>query len=98
MAAPVTFSGLASGLDTTSLIAKLVAAEKSGETQYTTEQSTISNQKSIVDDLTTSVASLGSLASNLALPSTLQLRTASSSDTHISVAVSGTATPTVHDI
>ena len=43
-------------------------------------------------------ASLGSLASDMALPSTLQLRTASSSDTHVSVAVSGTATPTVHDI
>jgi flagellar hook-associated protein 2 len=98
MAAPVAFSGLASGLDTTSLIAKLVAAEKSGEDQYTTEQTTISNQKSIVDDLTTSVASLGSLASNMALPSTLQLRTASSSDSHVSVAVSGSATPTVHDI
>ena len=94
----VTFSGLASGLDTASLITKLVAAEKSSEGQYTTEQTTISNQKSIVDALASSVASLGSLASDMALPSTLQLRTASSSDTHVSVAVSGTATPTVHDI
>ena len=94
----VTFSGLSTGLDTTSLITKLVAAEKSSETQYTKEQTTISNQKSIIDALTSSVASLGSLASNMALPSTLQLRTASSSDSHISVAVSGSATPTVHDI
>jgi flagellar hook-associated protein 2 len=98
MAAPVSFSGLASGLDTTSLIAKLVAAEKSSENQYTTEQTTISNQKSIIDGMTSTVASLGSLASDMALPSTLQLRTASSSDTHVSIAVSGTATPNVHDI
>ncbi|MEO8842731.1 MAG: flagellar filament capping protein FliD [Kofleriaceae bacterium] len=96
--AAVSFSGLASGLDTSSLITKLVAAEKSSEGQYTTQQTTISNQKSIIDNMTSTVASLGSLASDMALPSTLQLRTASSSDSHVSVAVSGTATPTVHDI
>lgn len=94
----VSFSGLASGLDTTSLIAKLVSAEKSSETQYTNQQTTISNQKTIVDALTSSVASLGSLADDLALPSTLQMRTASSSDSHVSVAASGTATATVHDV
>src|ERR1700759_167832 len=94
----VSFSGLASGLDTSSLIAKLVSAEKSSETQYTTQQTTISGQKSAVDALTSSVASLGSLADDLALPSPLQLRTASSSDTHVSVAASGTATSTVHDV
>jgi flagellar hook-associated protein 2 len=76
----------------------LVSAEKSSETQYTSQQTTISNQKSIVDALTSSVASLGSLADDLALPSTLQMRTASASDTHISVAASGSATSTVHDI
>ncbi|MEO6777429.1 MAG: flagellar filament capping protein FliD [Kofleriaceae bacterium] len=89
---------MASGLDTTSLIAKLVSAEKSSETQYTTQQTTISNQKSVVDALTSAVASLGSLASDLALPSTLQMRTASSSDSHVSVAASGTAISTVHDV
>ena len=94
----VSFSGLSSGLDTTSLISKLVSAEKSSETQYTSQQTTLSGQKSVVDALTSAVASLGSMASDLALPSTLQMRTASSSDTHISVAASGTATATVHDI
>jgi flagellar hook-associated protein 2 len=94
----VSFSGLASGLDTSSLIAKLVSAEKSSETQYTSQQTTISNQKSAIDALTSAVASLGSLADDLALPSTLQMRTASSSDSHVSVAASGTATATVHDV
>lgn len=94
----VSFSGLASGLDTSSLVTKLVAAEKSSENQYTSQQTTISNQKSIIDNMTSKVASLGSLARDMALPSTLQLRTASSSDSHVSIAVSGTATPTVHDI
>lgn len=94
----VSFSGLSSGLDTTSLISKLVSAEKASETQYTSQQTTISSQKSIVDALTSSVASLGSMADDLALPSTLQMRTASSSDTHISVAASGSATSTVHAV
>jgi len=76
----------------------LVAAEKSSETQYTKQQQTISSQKTVVDALTSSVASLGSLADDLGLPSTLQMRTASSSDTHVSVAASGTATATVHDV
>ena len=98
MSSAVSFSGLSSGLDTSSLISKLVAAEKSSETQYTNQQQTISSQKTVVDALTSSVASLGSLADDLALPSTLQMRTASASDTHISVAASGTATSTVHDI
>src|SRR3569833_2140443 len=84
--------------DTAPLISKLVSAEKSPETQYTSQQTTLSGQKSVVDALTSAVASLGSMASDLALPSTLQMRTASSSDTHISVAASGTATATVHDI
>jgi len=76
----------------------LVSAEKSSETQYTSQQTTISSQKSVVDALTSSVASLGSIADDLALPSTLQMRTASSSDTHVSVAASGTATSTVHAV
>jgi flagellar hook-associated protein 2 len=76
----------------------LVSVEKSSETQYTNQQTSISNQKSVVDALTSAVASLGSLADDLALPSTLQMRAASSSDPHVSVAASGTATSTVHDV
>ncbi|CAN5680743.1 flagellar filament capping protein FliD [soil metagenome] len=96
--AAVTFGGLASGLDTASLIAKLVAAERASETRYTDQQTIATGQKNIVDALTSSVSSLGSLARDLALPSTLQMRTASSSDSHVSVAVSGTAAVTTHDI
>src|SRR4051812_23012216 len=94
----VSFSGLSSGLDTASLIAKLVAAEKSSETQYTSQQTTISSQKSVVDALTSAVAWLGSRADDLALPATLQMRPRSWSDTHVSVAASGTASSTVHDV
>ncbi len=94
----VTFGGLASGLDTASLITKLVSAEKASENRYTAQQTVLAGQKNIVDALTSSVSSLGSLASDLALPSTLQMRTASSSDSHVSVAVSGTAAVTTHDI
>ena len=96
--AAVTFGGLASGLDTASLVAKLVSVEKATETRYSAQQTVLAGQKNIVDALTSSVSSLGSLASDLALPSTLQMRTASSSDSHVSVVVSGTAAVTTHDI
>lgn len=94
----VSFSGLASGIDTGALIDKLVAAEKTQATAYQTQQSTLSSQQNVVDALTSSMSSLGSLARDLKLPSSLQMRTASSSDSHVSVAVSGTATSSVHSV
>jgi flagellar hook-associated protein 2 len=92
----VAFSGLVSGLDTTSIITSLVNAEKASESQYTTQQSNLSDQKTAVDAISSSLTSLGTFAQSLQIPSTLQLRTASASDSHISVAVSGDAVATTH--
>jgi len=94
----VSFSGLASGIDTGALIDKLVASEKTQATGYQKQQSTLSSQQSVVDALTASMTSLGSLARDLELPSSLQMRSASASDTHLSVTVSGTATSAVHSV
>ncbi len=94
----VTFSGLASGLDTSSLISQLVAAEKVPEQQLQSEQSDLSAKKSIVDNLSTTVASLGSLMGGMTLSSDVQYRTASASDAHVTVAASGDATATAHDV
>lgn len=98
MAAPVTFSGLASGLDTSSLISQLVAAEKVPEQQLQSQQSDLSSQKSIVDSLSNAVAGLGTLVGGMTLASDVQYRTATSSDAHVSVAASGDATATTHDV
>lgn len=94
----ISFSGLASGIDTGQLIDKLVAAEKTQATGYQKQQSTLSSKQNVVDALTSSMSSLGSFARDLGLPSSLQMRTASSSDSHLSVTVSGTATSSVHNV
>src|SRR5580704_10481900 len=94
----VSFSGLVSGLDTTSIITSLVNAAKASEGQYTSEQSTLSDQKSAVDSISASLSSLGSFAQSLEIPSATQLMTATSSDSHISVAVSGDAQAATHSM
>jgi len=94
--APVAFSGIVSGLNTSSIITSLVNAAKASESQYTSQQSTLSEQKTAVDAISASLSSLGTFAQSLELPSTLQLKTATASDSHLSVAVSGSATATTH--
>lgn len=94
----VTFSGLASGLDTASLIKQLVAAERSPADTITQKQSDLNTQKSIVSSLSSAVANLGSVVQGMTLPSDLQPRTASASDSHVTVTASSGATSTVHDV
>jgi len=94
----ITFSGLGSGIDTASLITQLVAVEKQPATLLQNQQADLSSQKSIVDSLASSVSSLGDLMSGMTLGSDVQFRTASTSDSHVSVAVSSAAVATSHDI
>jgi flagellar hook-associated protein 2 len=96
--APVAFSGLVSGLDTTSIIQSIVSAAEASETQYQTQQQTIASQQSAISSISASLSSLGSFAQTLEDPTTSQLMTASSSDSTISVAVSGTAQPGTHSM
>ncbi|HUJ59759.1 MAG TPA: flagellar filament capping protein FliD [Kofleriaceae bacterium] len=96
--AAVTFAGLASGLNTTSLISSLVAAAKAPETQLNQEISDAASQESIVNNLSSQVASLGSVFENMTLSSDVQFRTASASDAHVTVAASGDAMATSHDV
>lgn len=94
----VTFSGLASGLDSTSLINQLVAAERAPVSIITQKQSDLNTQKSIVSTLSSSVAALGTAVQAMTLPSDLQPRTATASDSHVTVAASSGAATTVHDV
>jgi flagellar hook-associated protein 2 len=96
--AAITFSGLSSGIDSASLITQLVTAEKVPATLLQTQQSNLASQKGIVDDLNTQVAALGSLADGMSLESDVQFRTATASDSHVTVAASGDATATSHDV
>jgi flagellar hook-associated protein 2 len=94
----VTFSGLASGLDTTSLVNQLVAAERSPANAIAQKQSDLNTQKSIVGSLSSALAALGSAVTAMNQPAALQPRTATSSDSHVLVAASSGAAATVHDI
>ncbi|HET9620990.1 MAG TPA: flagellar filament capping protein FliD [Kofleriaceae bacterium] len=94
----ITFSGLASGLDTASLIKQLVAAERSPADAITQKQSDLNTQKSIVASLSSAVSKLGTVVKGMAIPSDLQPRTASASDAHVSVTATAGAASTVHDV
>jgi len=94
----ISFNGLASGLDTGSLIDQLVSVERSSATKLTTRQSDLNTQKSIVNSLSTALASLGTLARGMDLGSEVSPRKATSSDAHVLVASSASAAATVHDV
>jgi flagellar hook-associated protein 2 len=94
----VTFTGLSSGIDTASLVSQLVAAERAPADAIAQKQSDLSTQKSIVGSLSSALAALGTAVQGMNLASELQPRTASSSDSHVTVAASSGAAATVHDI
>jgi flagellar hook-associated protein 2 len=94
----ITFTGLASGIDTASLVTQLVAAERAPVDAITQKQSDLSSQKSIIASLSSAVAALGTAAQGMSLSSELQPRTASASDSHVTVAASSGAAATVHDV
>jgi flagellar hook-associated protein 2 len=94
----VTFSGLASGIDTSSLVTQLVAAERSPVNAIVSQQSDLNTQKSIVGSLSSALAAFGTAVQGLSLPSEVQPRTASSSDGHVTVAASSGALATVHNV
>lgn len=94
----IAFSGLASGLDTSSIISSLVAAAEASEAPYQTQQSTLSDQQTAVQAISSSLSTLGTFAQSLELPSTSQLMAATASDSHLSVAVSGDAAAATHDM
>ena len=94
----ISFSGLASGIDSSSLIAQLVAVEKQPEQQLEQQQSDDSTKKTTVDSQTSALSSFGDLVGGMSLDNELQFRTASASDAHVTVAASGTAIPSDHDV
>ncbi len=94
----ISFSGLASGLDTSSLIDKLVSAERSSADTLSSRQSDLNTQKSIVGSMSSALAAFGTAVRALDLDSEVKPRTATVSDTTVSAAVSSSAAPVVHDL
>jgi len=94
----VTFSGLASGIDSQSLIAKLVAAEKTAANPFANDQTNINTQKSIVGSLSAALANLGTTMKALDLDSEVKPQTATTSDGKVSMAVSSSAALGTHSL
>lgn len=94
----VSFGGLVSGLDTTSLISSLVAAERSSAKTLTGRQSDLNTHKSIVNSLSSSLSTLATSARALSTSAGVALRTASSSSSHVSVAASAGASAIGHSV
>lgn len=94
----VSFSGLASGIDSKTLISQLVAVERASGNGLAQQQSNISTQKTIIGNLSSQLSTLRSIATDLKTSSALQFRKATTTDTHMSIAVSGEAQATTHAI
>ncbi|HVV85926.1 MAG TPA: flagellar filament capping protein FliD [Kofleriaceae bacterium] len=86
----INFNGLATGLDTGSMIDQLVAAEKQKETVYQQRISDLGSQGQILDDLTSRLTNLRDKALALDTATELQdAKVATSDSTHATVAIAG---------
>ena len=94
----VTFTGLSSGIDTASLVTQLVAAERAPANNLTGRQSDLATQKTIVGNLSSALAALGTAVRGLDLPGEVQPRKATASDGHVTAAASSGALATVHAV
>ena len=94
----ITFGGLVSGLDTASLIDKLVSLERGAANAVSTRQSNLTTQKSIVGSMSSALAALATAVRGLDQTSEGRPLTATSSDNKISVASSSSATAGLHDL
>ena len=70
----VTFTGLSSGIDTSSLVNQLVASERAPATAIASRQSDLSTQKSIVGSLSSALAALATATRGMDIASELQPR------------------------
>lgn len=95
----ITFSGLASGLDSASLIDKLVAVERQRATAINTKVNQLNRQGTILDDLAARLGKLGDGARALDSSAELRAVTTSRSDAdHASIAASAEASDASHTL
>ena len=85
----LTMSGLQSGLNTASIIQQLMQVNQVPQAQLQTQQKSAQSQLSAYQVLNSMMQSIGSSAANLALPTTWQAATATSSNTAVATASAG---------
>ncbi len=86
LSSSLSISGLASGMDWKSVITQLAAAERGAETPWTTQQATISNQKSAYDTVKTDLTTLQADVKALQDSTLYQSTTVNSSNATIATA------------
>src|SRR5437867_6697500 len=88
---PVSFSGVASGLDIKSIITAILNAEHRPVDLLQARQSGIDARRSAFNELTTTLTALRSALQELASPGTLNARSAGSTDAGIVTATASQA-------
>jgi flagellar hook-associated protein 2 len=97
----INFSGLATGIDTSSIVSQLMALERAPEQVLTSQKTKMQNQVSAYNALSTALTSLQSLMAGMNSPDTFAAKTASVADSSVagatatSAAQAGTHTLTV---
>ena len=89
MTSSVSFSGLGSGLDTSSIVSALVRAQRAPLDRLNSQVSAVTAQKNTLANLASQVATLASKADALKLASNLSSSTATSSDAAVVSVVTG---------
>jgi len=96
---PITFSGLASGLDSASLVDQLVASEKARSNAVQTKVTQLTRQGNIVDDLVSRLKIFATTAKGFSDAAGLRsVKTDRSDTTHAAIAASSTATDSSHTL
>ena len=95
----ITFSGLASGLDSSSIIDQLVALERAPVQTLEVRKGDLNSHKSIISGLVSRAKSLSQVSEGLLDPTEIRAASASSTnEEQIGVAVSGSAQPGTYAI
>lgn len=88
--APVTLTGLASGLNTSSIIEKLTQAEQNQVTEVQNQQSALQSKLTVYQTLGNDLSSLGNAAQTLASYGAFSLVTGSSSNSNVATITADT--------
>jgi flagellar hook-associated protein 2 len=96
--APIQFSGLASGLDTASIISQLMAVESAPETVLKNKVATEQAQVTALQQVNTAFAALATSAQSFMSGSTWTQLTTSSSNTAVSVTASSSAVASTFNV
>ena len=99
MAGVVSMSGLATGMDTKSLVSQLMALERQPELTLLGTKTKMQNQIDVYTPLQTAISTLQTLMSGMNTPATFAAQTSTVSDsTVLSSTASATASPGTHDL